>query len=87
MNTSDLFKLSITYEIVTSNCLDSKLLDLAGMGPLIWSRLPTLNFKNDNQTLRMIETLNSFKRNIRKVNLSTLVNIIDVFRLFNKFCK
>ena len=31
VNTSDLFKLSITYEIVTSNCQDSKLLELAGI--------------------------------------------------------
>ena len=37
------------------------------MGPLIRSKLPRL--------LRMIETLNSFKRNIRKVDLSTLGNI------------
>ena len=37
------------------------------MGPLIWSKLP--------RHLRMIETLTSFKRNIRKVDLSTLVNI------------
>ena len=37
------------------------------MGPLNWSKLP--------RHLRMIETLNSFKRNIRKVDLSTLVNI------------
>ena len=42
------------------------------MGPLIWSKLP--------RHLRMIETLNSFKRNIRKVNLVTLVN--TVFRCF-----
>ena len=34
---------------------------------LLWSKLP--------RYLRMIETLNSFKRNIRKVDLSTLVNI------------
>ena len=34
------------------------------MGPLIWSKLP--------RHLRMIETLNSLKRNIRKVDLSTL---------------
>ena len=37
------------------------------MGLLIWSKLP--------RHLRMIETLNSFKRNIRKVDLSTLVDI------------
>ena len=37
------------------------------MGPLSWSKLP--------RHLRMIETLNSFKRNTRKVGLSTLVNI------------
>ena len=37
------------------------------MGPLIWSKLP--------RHLRMIESLNSFKRNIRKVDLSTFVTI------------
>ena len=37
------------------------------MGPLIWSRLP--------RHLGVIESLNSFKRNIRKVDLSTLVTI------------
>ena len=37
------------------------------MGPLIWSKLL--------RHLRMIETLNSFKKNIGKVDLSTLVNI------------
>ena len=37
------------------------------MRPLIWSKL--------SRRLRMIETLNSFKRNIRKVDLLTLVNI------------
>ena len=37
------------------------------VGPLLWSKLP--------RYLRMIETRNSFKRNIRKVNPSTLVNI------------
>ena len=37
------------------------------MGPLIWSKLP--------RHLRMIETLNSFKKNIRKVDISTLGNI------------
>ena len=36
------------------------------MGPLIWSKLP--------RHLRMIETLNSFKRNIRNVDISTLAN-------------
>ena len=37
------------------------------VGPLLWSKLP--------RNLRMIETLNSFKRNISKIDLSTLVNI------------
>ena len=37
------------------------------MGPLNFSKLP--------RHLRMIETLNSFKRNVRKVDLSTLLNI------------
>jgi len=37
------------------------------MGPLIWPKLP--------RHLRMIEALNSFKKNIRKVDISTLVNI------------
>ena len=37
------------------------------MGPRIWSKLP--------RHLRMMENLNSFKRNIRKFDLSTLVNI------------
>ena len=37
------------------------------MGPFLWSKLP--------RYLRMIETLNSFKGNVRKVDLSTLVNI------------
>ena len=41
------------------------------MGPLISSELP--------RHLRMIETLNLFKRNIRKVELSTLVNILTFF--------
>ena len=44
------------------------------MGPLIWSKLP--------RYLTMIETLNSFKRNIRKVDLSTLVNIWKCFIIF-----
>ena len=39
------------------------------MGPLIWSKLPR------HLRIRMIETLNSFKRNIRKADLSTLVNM------------
>ena len=37
------------------------------MGPLNFSKLP--------RHLRMIEILNSFKRNVRKVDLSTLLNI------------
>ena len=37
------------------------------MGALIWSKLP--------RHLRMSEILNLFKRNIRKVDISTLVNI------------
>ena len=37
------------------------------VGPLIWSKLP--------RYLKMIESLNSFQRNIKKVDLSTLVNI------------
>ena len=51
------------------------------MGPLISWELP--------RHLRMIETPNLFKRNIRKDELSTLVNILTFFffRFFNKFCK
>ena len=75
MNISDLFNLKNTqYNLQNS---DLKLprfetvrfgrVSIKYMGSLIWSQLP--------RHLRMIETLNSFKRNIRKVDLSTLVNI------------
>ena len=40
------------------------------MEPLIWSKLP--------RHLRMIESLNLFKKNIRKVDLSTLVTIYTI---------
>ena len=47
------------------------------MGPLICSKFPRL--------LRMTETLNSFKRNFRKVDLSTLVNIQMFLGFFTNF--
>ena len=76
MNTSDLFKLSITYEVDFElprfETVRFGRNSIKYIGPLIWSKLP--------RHLRMIETLNSFKRNIRKVNLLTLVN--TVFRCF-----
>ena len=40
------------------------------MEPLIWSKLP--------RHLRMIESLNLFKKSIRKVDLSTLVTIYTI---------
>ena len=85
VNISDLFNLKNTeynlrkcdFELPRFETVRFGRNSIKYMGPLIWSKLP--------RHLRMIETLNSFKRNIRKVDLSTLVNIyIRCFRLFNK---
>ena len=77
MNISDLFNLKNTQYNLQNG--DFKLPrfktvrfgrnSIKYMGPLIWSKLPR------HLRIRMIETLNSFKRNIRKADLSTLVNM------------
>ena len=70
VNISDLFNLKNTQYNVRNSDLQLPRFgrnSIKYMGPLSWSNLP--------RHLRMIETLNSFKRNIRKVDLSTLVNI------------
>ena len=75
VNISDLFNLKNTqynlrnsgFELPRFETVRFGRNSIKYMGPLIWSKLP--------RHLRMIETLNSFKRNIRKVVLSILVNI------------
>ena len=75
VNISDLFNLKNTqynlrngdFELPRFETVRFGRNSIKYMGPFIWSKLP--------RYLRMIETLNSFKRNIRKVDLSTLVNI------------
>ena len=75
VNISDLFNLKNTqcylwnsdFELPRFETVRFGRNSMKYMGPLIWSKLP--------RHLRMIETLNSFKRNIRKDDLSTLVNI------------
>ena len=74
VNISDLFDLKSTqYNLRNSDFKLPKFemikfgrKSIRYMGPLIWSKLL--------HHLRMIETLNSSKRNIRKVDISTLVN-------------
>ena len=74
-NISDLFNLKNTqynlrnsgFELLRFETVILGKNSIKYMGPLIWSKLP--------RHLRMTETLYSFKRNIREVNLSTLVNI------------
>ena len=75
MNVSDLFNLKNTQYNLRNSDFELPRFETVRFGrntikymrPLIWSTLP--------RHLRMIETLNSFKKNIRKVDLSTLVNI------------
>ena len=75
VNISDLFNLKNTqynlrnsdFELPRFETIKFGRNSIKYMGPLIWSKLPC--------HLRMIATLNSFKRNIRKVDISTLVNI------------
>ena len=75
VNISDLFNLKNTqynlrkcdFELPRFETVRFGRTSIKYMGPLIWSKLL--------RHLRMIETLNSFKRNIGKVDLSTLVNI------------
>ena len=74
-NISDLFNLKNTqynlrnsgFELLRFETVIFGKNSIKYMRPLIWSKLP--------RYLRMIETLYSFKRNIREVDLSTLVNI------------
>ena len=75
VNISDLFNLKNTQYNLQNSDLELPRFEtvrfgrfsIKYMGSLIWSKLP--------RHLRMIETLNSFRRNIRKVHLSTLLNI------------
>ena len=75
VNISDLFNLKNTQHNLRNSDFELPRLETVRFGrntikytgPLIWSKSP--------KHLRMIETLNSFKRNIRKVDLSTLVDI------------
>ena len=75
VNISDLFNLKNTpynlpnsdFELPRFETIKFGRNSIRYMGPLIWSKLP--------RHLRMIETLNSFKRNISKVDISTFVNI------------
>ena len=75
LNISDLFNLKNTqynlrnsdFELPRFETIKFGRNSIRYMRPLTWSKLP--------RRLRMIETLNSFKRNIRKVDISTLVNI------------
>ena len=74
-NISDIFHIKNTqynlrnsdFELPRFETVRSGRNSIKYMGPLIWSKLP--------RHLRTIETLNSFKKNIRKVDLSTLVEI------------
>jgi len=75
VNISDLLKYKNTqynlrssdFELPRFETIKFGMNSIKYMGPLIWSKLP--------RHLRMIETLNSFKKNIRKVDISTLGNI------------
>ena len=75
VNISDLFNLKNTqynlqnsdFELPRFETVRFGRNSIKYMGPLIWSKLP--------RYLGMVKTLNLFKRNIRKVDLYTLVNI------------
>ena len=85
VNISDLFNLKSTqynlrnsdFELPRFETVRFGRNSIKYMGPLIWSKLP--------RHLRMIETLNSFKKNIRKVDLSTLLNISTFLGFLTNF--
>ena len=75
VNISDLFNLKNTqynlqnsdFELPRFETVRFGRNSIKYMGPLIWSKLP--------RYLGMVKTLNLFKRNSRKVDLYTIVNI------------